>query len=138
MSYGQKYGVTFKMTGFPKEVYSRVDARRLSQVITNFLSNASKFTHRGDTILVYGKVTGSYIRVCVEDHGQGIAPEFHEKIFQKFSQADSTLTRKQEGTGLGLHICKEMIQNMGGRIGFESDGKNGSVFWFELPINYLH
>jgi len=74
------------------------------------------------------------VRISVRDQGPGIAPEFHTRIFQKFSQADSSDSRQKEGTGLGLAISKELIEHMHGRIGFDSEAGEGACFWCELPV----
>jgi signal transduction histidine kinase len=72
-------------------------------------------------------------RIQVTDQGPGIPDEFRSRIFQKFSQADSSDTRAKSGTGLGLSICKAIIEQMGGTIGYETQVGRGSTFYFELP-----
>jgi signal transduction histidine kinase len=111
-----------------------VDARRLRQVLVNFLSNAAKFSHKGDEIIINASVHGEKVRVEVIDHGRGIPEEFHSKIFEKFSQADSSDSRSVGGTGLGLAIAKELIQQMNGSIGFTSTPGVGSCFYIDLPL----
>ena len=73
------------------------------------------------------------LRICVTDHGRGIAPEFRGRIFQKFAQADSSDARQKGGTGLGLSIAKSIIERLGGQIDFESQVNVGSTFYFDLP-----
>ena len=116
----------------------RGDSFRLRQIIANLLNNAIKFTAEGEVVvrtqLREETETAVNIVICVEDTGIGIAPEFHEKIFQHFSQADGSTTRQYGGTGLGLAICKRLLDLMGGSIRIESDGKRGTKFWIDLPL----
>lgn len=133
-SYAQKYGVRLQIGPRFEYVLVNVDARRLRQVLVNFLSNAAKFSHKGDEIVINITVHFDKVRVEVIDHGHGIPEEFHSKIFHKFTQADASDTRVAGGTGLGLAIAKELIQYMGGAIGFSSTLGVGSCFYFELPL----
>jgi signal transduction histidine kinase len=77
-------------------------------------------------------LTGDWVRISVRDYGLGIADEFKTRMFQKFSQADSSDSRKKGGTGLGLAISKELVERMGGRIGFESELGQGTCFFAEF------
>ncbi|MGZ6016669.1 MAG: ATP-binding protein, partial [Phenylobacterium sp.] len=113
----------------------RGDADRLRQVVGNLLSNAVKFTPQGS---VHGAVeinpaTGA-LRLIVRDTGVGIAPEKLPALFEKFTQADNSATRRFGGTGLGLAICRELTQMMGGSIHVESREGEGSAFTVELPL----
>ena len=110
------------------------DALRLGQVITNLLSNAVKFTHHGYVKLMIG-VEGSHtdgvtLRFTVRDTGIGMTQEQIGRLFQEFTQADGSTTRKYGGTGLGLTICKRIVELMGGRIWVESVPSQGSTFNF--------
>ena len=118
------------------------DRDRLVQVVTNLLSNSIKFTPKGGKITVGVKAVGGNkpegdsgtVVVSVADNGIGIAPENHEVVFEKFKQVGDTLTDKPKGTGLGLPICKEIIEHYGGKIWVESELGKGSIFSFSLPI----
>jgi len=116
----------------------RGDPVRLRQVLANLVSNAVKFTGEGEVVVrVSGGDRGAAqaaIHVCVEDTGIGIAPEAHAKIFEHFSQADGTTTRRYGGTGLGLTICQRLVGLMGGSIRVESEPGRGSRFLFDLSL----
>ena len=113
------------------------DQLRLKQIILNFLSNAIKFTAAGgitvSAALVEQTGTAAVIRIGVTDSGIGISPEAVRKIFEPFSQADSSTTRQYGGTGLGLSICRQLAELMGGRIGVESTEGVGSTFYVVIP-----
>ena len=114
----------------------RGDPDRLRQIVGNLLSNAVKFTPQGG---VEGRVEaapdGQTLRVVVKDTGVGIAPEKLPSLFEKFTQADNSATRRFGGTGLGLAICRELTQMMGGAIDVESCEGQGSTFTVELPLS---
>jgi len=110
-----------------------IDSDRLVQVVTNLLSNAMKFSPKGGVVDVHVLCKGLGVRVEVSDHGPGIPEEFRNRIFQKFSQADSSDTRQKGGTGLGLNISRAIIERLGGIIGFDTEPGRGTTFFFELP-----
>jgi PAS domain S-box-containing protein len=118
----------------PKEpLYVEADRSRLLQVLTNLLSNAVKFSNAGDPIEVRVERTDSHVRISVRDHGSGIPEEAREHIFEKFTQADSSLTRRHGGTGLGLTIAKSIVERLGGHIDFETATGEGTTFYVEFP-----
>lgn len=131
--YGEQFGVTFVLQDSALGVLVNVDSDRLIQVLTNLLSNAAKFSPRGGLVIVSVILHNTIIRVSVTDRGPGIPSEFHNRIFQKFAQADSSDTRKVEGTGLGLSISKAIIEKLDGTIGFTTEVGQGTTFYFELP-----
>jgi signal transduction histidine kinase len=110
------------------------DPVRLRQVLSNFLSNAIKFTNAGSVTLTLAAVSGQWLRFSVRDTGIGIEPADRERLFTPFTQADGTITRRYGGTGLGLAICRGLVELMGGRIGVDSRSGEGSEFYLEADF----
>jgi signal transduction histidine kinase len=107
-----------------------VDYNRLLQVCLNLLTNAIKFSYPEGKVTVSLEVVQDKVRVSVEDRGVGIPKEFLPKLFLPFSRAN----QREEGTGLGLHICKKIIEQLDGKMGVTTPKGEGSVFYFELPV----
>lgn len=118
----------------PTDVLVWVDGLRLQQVLGNFLSNAVKFTPEGGEIRLHSSLHGTKVRISVTDQGPGIPEAFRSRVFEKFAQADASDSRQKSGTGLGLAITKELIERMGGTVGFDCVPGQGTTFWCELPI----
>jgi PAS domain S-box-containing protein len=140
MGYAMKYGVRLELDDraiLGKKITILVDPDRFLQVMSNLISNAVKFSHMNGIVRVYAKATDKEITFYIEDFGTGIPPEFRKKIFQKFAQADSSDTRKRDGTGLGLNISRIIIERMGGTIDYTTEVDKGSVFFFSLPIEFI-
>jgi PAS domain S-box-containing protein len=119
-------------------IYLRGDVSRVRQILTNLVSNAIKFTSKGEVIikvlLKAETASTATIEFRVIDTGIGISPTAQKKLFQPFTQVDASTTRKYGGTGLGLAICKQLIDLMGGEIGIDSEEGKGSQFWFRISF----
>jgi len=110
------------------------DDRKLSQILRNFISNALKFTQKGE-VRVSARVSGEgFVTFAVADTGIGIAPEYHHAMFQDFSQLDSPIQKRLRGTGLGLSLSKRLAGLLGGVVEFESALGKGSVFSVRIPV----
>ena len=133
-AYAEQYNVTFRLLSRCDTAYVNIDPDRFLQVMANFLSNASKFSHAGNTVDINVELEKDEVKISIQDYGMGIDHKFFDYIFSKFSQADSSDTRAKGGTGLGLAITKELIHYMHGTVGFNSEKGKGSVFWFKLPL----
>ena len=132
-AYAERFGVMLQLESGLPEAYVEADPDRLNQVLTNLLSNACKFSPRGQSVSIGVTRRTPMIRVSITDRGPGIPEDFRSRIFQKFAQADSSDSRQKGGTGLGLNICKSILEKMGGRIGYDTGVKAGTTFHFELP-----
>jgi PAS domain S-box-containing protein len=131
--YGVERRVAVRLVAAAPAGLVRVDGPRVLQVLANLISNAIKFSPSDDCVQIEASTQGDWLRVTVTDHGPGIPAAFRARIFTKFAQADSSDTRQRGGTGLGLAISRELIERMGGRIGFDSEEGAGACFYFELP-----
>ncbi len=132
-------GLSFRVMVSPSVPFLlKGDAARIRQVVTNLLSNAAKFTEEGEVALRVlkeaedeGNVT---VRFEVADTGIGMTKDARARIFERFTQADDSITRRYGGTGLGTTISKELVDLMGGKIGVESEPGKGSTFWFTVTL----
>jgi signal transduction histidine kinase len=109
------------------------DANRLQQVLINLLDNAVKYSPGGERILVRTSQAADRVRIEVVDEGTGIAQTDHERVFEKFYRSDSSRRLAPSGTGLGLYICRGLLERMGGRISVSSQPGAGSTFIVEMP-----
>ena len=130
----QKRGISVAFPQFAARYFVKADRTRVKQLLINLLSNAIKYNKVGGAVVVNCiATTAGRVRVCVEDTGEGLAPEKLEQLFQPFNRLGQEASG-EEGTGIGLVVCKRLIELMGGAIGVESTVGTGSVFWFELNL----
>ena len=111
------------------------DPAKLNQILLNLLTNGIKYTHDNGSVSVEARTAGDLVEIWVNDTGIGMAKEDQEKVFQRFTQIDSSATRTQGGTGLGLAIVKELVELHGGTIRVQSKLGKGSSFVFTMPIS---
>ncbi len=134
-AYAERHGVCIDCTVPPVPLLVRADEQRLFQVLANLISNAAKFSPQGArvAVTVVDRGDGS-ARISVRDHGRGIPEEFKERIFGRFTQADSSDSRDKGGAGLGLSIAKAIAERHGGTMSFDSRFGEGSTFHVDLPL----
>lgn len=124
--------IQIKLTSQPESIALSLDSELIERVLQNLLGNAIKFSPAQGMVSLQLTAAAGQARVEVSDIGPGIAPEFHQKIFEKFGQVESGKSR--QGTGLGLTFCKLAVEAHGGRIGVHSTPGAGSTFWFTLNL----
>ena len=132
-NYGKKVSVRLELPEDAVPFPASGDPKRLRQLISNILSNAIKFSNSGDEVVVSVAKT-DHILITIADKGIGIPEEFHDAVFERFSQADGSASRSHEGTGLGMSIAKEICEAHEGRIYFTSEVGKGTTFFVELPL----
>jgi signal transduction histidine kinase len=109
------------------------DRDLVEQAMTNLLSNAVKYSAEGGEIRIRGRAVDGEVEISVHDHGIGIPPSQQHRVFEKYYRGDTAVARRISGTGLGLYICKSIVEAHGGRIWVESEPGEGSTFAFRLP-----
>lgn len=133
LGYADKFGITIERGDVPSNRYINVDQDRFVQILSNLISNGIKFSGESTHVNLSARETeAGTVRISVTDHGTGIPEEFRYRIFGKFAQADSSTARSKNGTGLGLHISRQLVERMNGTIGFDSEIGVGSTFWIEF------
>lgn len=132
--FADNYGVKFVISRRVAEAMVQVDSDRLMQVLNNLLSNAAKFSPPHCNVLVAMECHNNSLRTAVRDFGPGIPEEFRDRMFQKFSQVEPQDRLERAGSGLGLWISRMIIEQHGGRIGFTSSPREGTTFYFDLPL----
>lgn len=122
------------VTQVPAGLRATGDAQRVAQVAANLLTNARKFTPAGGQVVLRAVAQPRGVRIAVVDEGRGLLPAEAARLFQPFSQVHAPAEAREGGTGLGLYICRSLVEAQGGRIGVQSDGLGkGCTFWFTLP-----
>jgi len=132
-TYTSRYHVRFVLDPPQDGLAVLADESRLMQVMTNLLSNAAKHSPANSNVQIMSRKHSGMARISVADCGEGVPDAFKAHIFERFSQAQRSNTDKTEGTGLGLAISKAIVEQMGGRIGFDSITGKGATFYFDLP-----
>ncbi|MBM07610.1 MAG: hypothetical protein CMH88_14890 [Oceanibulbus sp.] len=132
--YADALEVSYDVSTPPGKTLAFTDSERVSQVLSNFLSNAAKFTSSGDVVNVTLERIGRTARIEVTDHGIGIPIEKQKDIFSAFHQINPGTTGANKSSGLGLSITKQLMDLLGGRVGFRSVEGKGSTFWIELDV----
>ncbi len=133
VGYAEQHKVKLVYDNKNTDAILRVDPDRFYQIMANLISNACKFSPENDVVSIYADIENNKARISIHDNGPGIPVAFREKIFAKFTQVDSSASRKKGGTGLGLSISKAFVEKMGGTIGFKSDANSGTTFTIVLP-----
>lgn len=134
--YADHYHIQLQLTA-GDDAYIEVDSLRFQQVLSNLLSNAVKFSPAAGVVTITTTLDAGTARISVIDHGSGIPLEFRDRIFEKFSQADSADARSKGGTGLGLAIVRELTVRMGGHIWFDTEEGVGTQFHVEFPAHKI-
>lgn len=134
LGYADQFGVHFTSKSLDRSATGLVDPKRFHQVMANLLSNAAKFADHGSIVNIAVEKQTTMIRVSVTNSGAGIPDSFRDHVFKPFSQAAAASNRKRGGTGLGLSIAKQIVEQMGGLIGFDSVPNHRTTFWFTIPI----
>ena len=124
--------INLKATSPDKDSTIVTDNTKLIQILSNLINNAIKFTKNGQIDFGY-TLKDKFIEFFVSDTGIGIPPEYHSRIFDRFFQVDSAVSRQYSGTGLGLSICKGYVELLGGDIKVESESGKGTLFLFTIP-----
>jgi signal transduction histidine kinase len=133
-----KRNITLKAELGQDDLFVEADGSKITIALSNLVKNALTFTDENGHILVRGESIPGYAKVTVMDDGIGIPSDDLPRIFERFFQVESHLTRKHGGMGLGLSVAKVMIEMHGGRIWAESEEGKGSTFSFILPVNAMH
>lgn len=133
--FADQYGVHVVLARDAVRASVFADPDRITQVVVNLLANACKFSPKDGVVEVGVQRVGGAVRVSVRDHGPGVPEELRGRLFGKFAQATESGGQKREGSGLGLHIVKQIVDQHGGKVGFDDAPGGGTVFHFDLPAD---
>ncbi|NKI16234.1 PAS domain S-box protein [Spongiibacter sp. KMU-166] len=131
-AYGSQHSVEFRLGNCSSKLNMYADPDRMMQVMNNLMSNAAKFSKPDSHVELSAQECDGGVRICVKDEGCGIPATFKSRIFDKFTQADSSDQRQISGTGLGLHISKAIVEQHGGSLSFHSELHQGTEFYIDL------
>ncbi len=129
----QQRDVELRIEEPPENLFVAADRGRFLQVVFNLVGNAIKFSDGGALVRLVTCVEDDRVTFEVHDHGPGVDPELRERLFTRFGRVHDKSRPSISGTGLGLHVCKRLVEHMGGTIGYRPGQDRGSVFWFTLP-----
>lgn len=133
--YADKFKVNYNIiNNVPEDMLFNIDRIRFTQILTNLLSNSTKFSPENGEVIISIDYVDDIVHIAVRDFGKGIPDEFLDKVFDKFTQADSSDARQKGGTGLGLSICKKLVEEMNGTISFDTKLNEGTTFYLKFPI----
>lgn len=132
--FGLQWGVQLEFSEPAEECMCVSNSERLQQIIANVVSNAVKFSAKGDVVKIATSVNGAFAEIRITDTGPGIPEGSEEKVFGRFTQLDSSTSRAHEGTGLGMTIAKLMIEQMNGSIYYRSKVGVGTTFCLRVPL----
>jgi len=133
-TYANQKHVELRLKETSTGLEANIDPQRLQQAVANLLSNAVKFSPAHEDVTIEIRQAGDQAVIEVSDKGTGVPESFRNRIFEKFAQADGSSARAKEGTGLGLAITKQLMNAMGGEVGYESEEGAGATFWLSIPI----
>jgi len=133
--FAEAHDVRFVLSDERQDATVNGDHDRLMQVLANLMSNAVKFSPKDAEVAVTLTQLDENFRISVTDHGPGVPTEFRDKIFGRFSQADSSDSRQKGGTGLGLNITKSIVEHHGGSVSFKTKTGEGATFYVDLPMS---
>src|SRR3954447_8408230 len=133
-----KSQIRLELEPAPDDAVVWCDSEAVSQILSNLLDNAIKYTHPGGRIRVGGRLEGEFVEIYVRDTGIGIPEEDLPRLFERFYRVDKARSREMGGTGLGLSIVKHLVAAQGGQIRVESETRKGSTFYFTLPMQNVN